>query len=109
MLVDRLRHRIRQPISRTPIVYDVAIGLRPAKRADLARRDSRIVIEGYLRSGNTYSVAAFVVANAIGLGTNSACSDYIQLHAAGKETLSESLAFIQQTAAEILKVVMPPH
>jgi len=54
-------------------------------------------------------ITAFVVANAIGLDTNSACSDYIQLHAGGKETLSESLAFIQQTAAEILNVVMPSH
>ena len=37
--------------------------VRPGKRATLARRDTAIVIEGFLRSGNTYSVAAFRIAN----------------------------------------------
>jgi hypothetical protein len=37
--------------------------LRPSKRVTLARRDTAIVIDGFLRSGNTYSVAAFHVAN----------------------------------------------
>jgi hypothetical protein len=37
--------------------------VRPAKSATLARRDTAIVIEGYLRSGNTFSVAAFQIAN----------------------------------------------
>lgn len=37
--------------------------LRSSKRVTLARRDTAIVIEGFPRSGNTYSVAAFVVAN----------------------------------------------
>lgn len=37
--------------------------VRPDKRSTLARRDSAIVIEGFLRSGNTFSVAAFAVAN----------------------------------------------
>jgi hypothetical protein len=37
--------------------------LRADKRATLARRDTALVIEGYLRSGNTYSVAAFEAAN----------------------------------------------
>ena len=36
---------------------------RSGKRRTLARRDTAIVIEGYLRSGNTFSVAAFAVAN----------------------------------------------
>lgn len=36
---------------------------RPAKRSTLARRDTAIVIDGFLRSGNTFSVAAFAVAN----------------------------------------------
>jgi len=36
---------------------------RPSKRETLARRDSAIVIDGFLRSGNTFSVAAFMVAN----------------------------------------------
>jgi hypothetical protein len=37
--------------------------VRPEKRQTLARRDSAVVIEGFLRSGNTFSVAAFQVAN----------------------------------------------
>jgi hypothetical protein len=37
--------------------------LRPAKNATLATRDTAIVIEGFLRSGNTFSVAAFQIAN----------------------------------------------
>lgn len=48
---------------------------------------------------------AFVVSSAIGLDTNSASSDYIQLHRGDKDTLSESLALIQQTAAEILRAI----
>lgn len=37
--------------------------VRPEKRATLARPDTAIVIDGFLRSGNTFSVAAFTVAN----------------------------------------------
>jgi len=37
--------------------------LRASKRATLARRGTGIVIEGFLRSGNTFSVAAFTLAN----------------------------------------------
>lgn len=37
--------------------------LRPAKRATLADPGTAIVIEGFLRSGNTWSVAAFQIAN----------------------------------------------
>jgi hypothetical protein len=37
--------------------------VRPSKRITLARPDTAIVIEGFLRSGNTFSVAAFAVAN----------------------------------------------
>jgi hypothetical protein len=36
---------------------------RPEKRITLARQDSAIVIDGFLRSGNTFSVAAFAIAN----------------------------------------------
>lgn len=39
------------------------MAVRRDKRATLARRDTALVIEGFLRSGNTFSVAAFVVAN----------------------------------------------
>jgi hypothetical protein len=37
--------------------------VRPEKRQTLADRHTAIVIDGFLRSGNTYSVAAFQVAN----------------------------------------------
>lgn len=41
--------------------------VRKDKRTTLARRDSAIVIEGFLRSGNTFSVAAFTVTNEPGM------------------------------------------
>ena len=37
--------------------------VRPGKRSTLARPDTALVIDGYLRSGNTFSVAAFEIAN----------------------------------------------
>jgi len=49
---------------------------------------------------------AFVVCHGIGLDTNSASSDYIQLYNGDKETLMESLERIQKTASEILEAVM---
>lgn len=49
---------------------------------------------------------AFVVCHGIGLDTNSASSDYIQLYKSDKETLMESLGQIQRTASEILEAVM---
>ena len=39
------------------------MALRADKRETLARRDTALVIEGFLRSGNTFSVAAFRIAN----------------------------------------------
>jgi hypothetical protein len=62
-LLDRLRHHARRPLARTPYAWDAAMTLRGDKRATLARRDTALVIEGFLRSGNTFSVAAFAVAN----------------------------------------------
>lgn len=48
---------------------------------------------------------AFVVCEAIGLkASNSA--DYIQLYSGDKETLAQSLEFIQRTSANILSVIM---
>jgi len=49
---------------------------------------------------------AFVVCQGIGLDTNSASCDYIQLYDGDKETLMESLERIQRTAVEILGAVM---
>jgi hypothetical protein len=62
-LADRTRHHVRRPLARTPYLWDAAMRVRPDKNATLARRDTAIVIEGYLRSGNTFSVAAFQIAN----------------------------------------------
>lgn len=50
---------------------------------------------------------AFVVSTAIGLDPGSSSSDYIQLHSGNKATLAESLGFVQRTAAEILKAILP--
>jgi hypothetical protein len=61
--LDRLRHHARRPLARTPYLWDAAMYARAGKRATLARPDSTIVIEGFLRSGNTFSVAAFIIAN----------------------------------------------
>jgi hypothetical protein len=61
--LDRLRHHARRPIARTPYVWDAAMRVRPDKRRTLAGKHTAIVIDGFLRSGNTYSVAAFQVAN----------------------------------------------
>jgi hypothetical protein len=61
--VDRLRHHARRPLARRPYLWDAAMLVRKDKRSTLARRDTAIVIEGFLRSGNTFSVAAFTVTN----------------------------------------------
>lgn len=61
--LDRARHHARRPLARTPHVWDLAMYARPSKRVTLARPDSAIVIEGFPRSGNTFSVAAFALAN----------------------------------------------
>ena len=50
--------------------------------------------------------SAFVVCHGIGLDTNTAGSDYIQLYNGDKKTLLESLERIQRTAAEILEALM---
>jgi len=61
--VDRVRHHLRRPLAKMPYLWDVTMLARSDKRITLARRDTAIVIEGYLRSGNTFSVAAFAIAN----------------------------------------------
>ncbi|MEP6666321.1 MAG: hypothetical protein ABJA81_07740 [Nocardioidaceae bacterium] len=46
-----------------PYLWDAAMFVRGSKRITLARRDTVIVIDGFLRSGNTFSVAAFAISN----------------------------------------------
>ncbi len=68
-------------------------------RKDSGERPSKTVRETEAES------VAFVVSQAIGLDTNSASSDYIQLYAGDKHTLAASLDRIQRTAAEIIEAV----
>ena len=49
---------------------------------------------------------AFVVSQAVGLDTNTASSDYIQIYAGTKETLAASLDRIQHTATAIISAVL---
>jgi hypothetical protein len=48
---------------------------------------------------------AFVVCTALGLATNRAAVDYIQLYRGDEELLMASLALIQQTATGILNAI----
>jgi antirestriction protein ArdC len=72
----------------------------------LHRGDRRSQTNHVVRETEAEAVA-FVVANAIGLETGTSSADYIQLHSGDKATLAESLAFVQETAAQILKVILP--
>ncbi|MBI3411393.1 MAG: DUF1738 domain-containing protein [Planctomycetes bacterium] len=68
-------------------------------RKDSGERPSKTVRE------TEAEAVAFIVSQAIGLDTNSASSDYIQLYAGNKDTLAASLDRIQRTAAEIIEAV----
>jgi hypothetical protein len=54
---------VRRPLSRLPYAWDATMYARAGKRATLARPGTALVIEGFPRSGNTFSVAAFQIAN----------------------------------------------
>ena len=62
----RLRLHLRRPVSRVPYVWDATMYARRGKRSTLARPGTALVIEGFPRSGNTFSVAAFRIANGPG-------------------------------------------
>jgi antirestriction protein ArdC len=70
----------------------------------LHRGDRRQETTHAIRETEAEAVA-FVVCSAIGLETNTASSDYIQLHHGDNVTLAESLAVIQQTAATIIGAI----
>jgi hypothetical protein len=59
----RLRLHVRRPVSRLPYAWDATMYARAGKRSTLARPATALVIEGFPRSGNTFSVAAFQIAN----------------------------------------------
>src|SRR6267142_5449191 len=50
---------------------------------------------------------AFVVCNAIGLGTDTASQDYVGLYGGDAKLLTESLEYVQQTANRILTAIAP--
>jgi len=50
---------------------------------------------------------AYVVCRGVGLETNSAAADYIQLYNGDKKTLAESLSVIQETSSKILDQLLP--
>jgi len=70
----------------------------------LHRGDRRKSTSKTVRETEAEAVA-FVVCQAIGLDLNGAAADYIQLYNGDKNTLAESLGYIQQTAAEILAAI----
>lgn len=59
----RIRLHARRPVSRLPYAWDATMHMRADKRSTLARPGTALVIEGFPRSGNTFSVAAFQIAN----------------------------------------------
>lgn len=69
---------------------------------------------GECREGTTKTIreteaeaVAFIVSSAIGLNTNSACSDYIQIYNGTAETLEASLDAIRRTSSEIIRAITP--
>lgn len=68
-------------------------------RRDAGERPSKTVRE------TEAEAVAFVVCEAIGLDTNTAAADYIQLYAGKSETLAASLDRIQRTATAIIQAV----
>lgn len=70
----------------------------------LHRGDRRKEMSKTVRETEAEAVA-FVVCQAIGLDLNGAAADYIQLYNGDKNTLAESLGYIQQTAAEIVAAI----
>jgi hypothetical protein len=57
--LDACRYRFRVLAARHPSLFFRLYGLSPANRRVMVRRDTRIVIEGFPRSANTFAVVAF--------------------------------------------------
>lgn len=89
-----LRDDLAPAVEFSVLVHEVAHEL-------LHRGDRRTATSKTVRETEAEAVA-FVVSHAIGLDTNTAASDYIQLYSGSKETLLASLEAVRQTAAEIL-------
>jgi antirestriction protein ArdC len=68
--------------------------------------DQRLVTSKTTKETEAEAVA-FIVSRAIGLNTNSASSDYIQIYDGTVETLEASLDAIRKTASEIIIALAP--
>ena len=71
----------------------------------LHRIEDRSALSKTVRETEAEAVA-FVVSEAIGLNTDTAATDYIQLYAGDKETLAGSLDRIQKTTTVIISAIM---
>lgn len=89
-----------------PAAEEFAVLAHEVAHEILHRSDRRAQTTHTIRETEAEAVA-FVVCGAIGLDTNTSFSDYIQLHSGDKATLTESLGYVQQAAAEILRTLMP--
>lgn len=74
---------------------------------ELLHRGERRAQTNHVVRETEAEAVAFVVSTAIGLDPGTSSSDYIQLHSGDKSTLAESLGYVQRTAAEILKAILP--
>lgn len=74
---------------------------------ELLHRGERRAQTNHVVRETEAEAVAFVVGTAIGLDAGTSSSDYIQLHSGDKATLAESLGYVQRTAAEILKAILP--
>lgn len=89
-----LRDDLPPAVAFSVLVHEIAHEL-------LHRGERRTATSKTLRETEAEAVA-FVVSHAIGLDTNTAASDYIQLYSGNKETLLASLEAVRHTAVEIL-------
>jgi len=93
-----LRDDLSPAVEFAVLVHEVAHEL-------LHRGDRRAATTKKVRETEAEAVA-FVVSQAIGLETNRAASDYIQLYAGSKETLLASLEAIRGTSVVLLDALM---
>jgi len=87
-----------------PSAEEFAVLVHEVAHELLHRGDRRASTTHTIRETEAEAVA-FVVSTAVGLETNTSCSDYIQLHSGDKETLAQSLGCVQKVAAEILSAI----
>jgi len=86
----------------------------PVEFATLAHETAHALLHGQDRRAETTKcvreteaeAVAFVVCEAIGLQAQNS-ADYIQLYSGDKETLAESLEYVQRASAEILAAITP--